>query len=120
MDPAPLREPLDWARQTFGTVALGDRRRPRRAIELAASILANPAASLPRQTTNRAQLKAAYRLLHEPDVTHQALLTPHWQQTRQAAGSQTLVLLIADLTTLDDSHHPTATGSGAVGRGGAR
>jgi hypothetical protein len=120
MDPTPLREPLDWARQTFGTVALGDRRRPRRAIELAASMLANPAASLPRQTANRSQLKAAYRLLHEPDVTHQALLTPHWQQTRQAAGSQTLVLLTADLTTLDYSHHPTTTGLGPIGDGRGR
>ena len=120
MDPTPLLEPLAWAHQTFGAVELGDRRRPRRAVELGASILAHPAASLPRQTARRAELKAAYRLLHEPDVTHQALLTPHWQQTRAAAGSQPLVLLTADLTTLDYSHHPRTTGVGPIGDGRGR
>lgn len=116
----PILEPLDWAQHTFGAVRLGDTRRPPRAVALAAGLLTNPGASLPRQCPDRAALKASYALLHEKDVTHTALLTPHWQQTRELAGQEPLVLLSADTTILDYSHHPTTTALGPIGNGKGR
>jgi hypothetical protein len=38
-----------WARQQFGSVDLGDRRRDRRVIAMAAHLVRNPSASLPAQ-----------------------------------------------------------------------
>ena len=120
MSLSPTLEPLAWAQQTFGSAQLGDVRRPPRAVALAAGLLANPAASLPRQAASRAALKASYALLHEADVTHTALLTPHWEQTREAARQHPLVLLSGDLTILDYSHHPKTTELGPIGNGKGR
>ncbi|PND65902.1 IS4/Tn5 family transposase DNA-binding protein, partial [Escherichia coli] len=74
-----------WAAQQWGSAALGDKRRTQRGIHLAAQMAALPAAGLPGQTQSWSELKAAYRLLHEDDVTHQALSLPHWQHTWQLA-----------------------------------
>ncbi len=109
-----------WAEHTFGRAVLGDTRRPPRAVQLGAAILANPAASLPRQLATKADLIASYQLLHEPDVTHTAVLTPPWQQTREQARAHPLVLLTGDLTTLDYSHHPKTTQLGPIGNGRGR
>lgn len=109
-----------WADQTFGRAVLGDKRRPARAVQLGAALLVNPAASLPRCLPTAAALEATYDLLHQRDVTHAAVLAPHWDQTRAQARAQPLVLLTGDLTTLDYSHHPTTTGLGPIGDGRGR
>lgn len=75
----------DWAAQQWGSAELGDKRRTQRAVHLGAQMAALPAGGLPGQTQCWGDLKAAYRLLHEDDVTHQALSLPHWQHTRQRA-----------------------------------
>ena len=115
-----LMETMTWAEATFGGVRLGDKRRERRAVQIGAALAANPGASLPRQAGDRAALEATYHLLHEPDVTHTALLTPHWQQTRDQAATHPLVLLSADTTILDYSHHPTTEDVGPIGNGKGR
>lgn len=74
-------DPVCWAQQQWSTAALGDVRRTRRAVQLGAALAACPEANLPQQTGSWGELKAAYRLLHEPDVTHTALSEPHWQAT---------------------------------------
>jgi hypothetical protein len=109
-----------WAEKTFGSAVLGDKRRVPRAVRLGAAMLTNPAAPLPQQLATRAELTATYQLLHEPDVTHTALLTPHWQQTREAARQHPLVLLSADTTILDYSHHRATDGLGPIGNGKGR
>ena len=62
----------------------------------AAQMASDPAASLPAQTQTWKDTKAVYRLLDEPDVTFDALMQPHWQQTRQRMESLPLVLLVQD------------------------
>lgn len=120
MTPGAITDAHLWAEHTFGTTALGDKRRVPRAVQLAAAMLTNPAASLPRQLASRAELTAAYQLLHEPDVTHTALLTPHWQQTREQARQHPVVLMSADTTLLDYSHHRKTDGLGPIGNGTGR
>ena len=120
MELAPTLSPERWAAQTFGAARLGDRRRTRRVVALAAALARQPDASLPAQLRDPAALKAAYRLLDAPALSHAALLAPHWRQTRRAAGARPLVLLVQDTTTLDYSHHPTTSGLGPIGNGRGR
>jgi len=67
-----IASPTEWADRTFAAVDLGDRRRERRAVSLAAWMMRRPDASLPQQLRSPRALKAAYRLLDEADVTHAA------------------------------------------------
>lgn len=112
--------PNEWADRTFAAVDLGDRRRERRAVSIAASLMRHPDATLPQQLQKPSALKAAYRLLDEADVTHSALCQPHWDATREQAGRQDLVLLIQDTTEVDHSHHPKTEGLGPIGNGGGQ
>jgi hypothetical protein len=70
--------PVQWAEAQWGHAELGDRRRTRRAVRLGAAIAAQSAASLPKQMQRWSDLKAAYRLLNQDDVTHRQLSMPHW------------------------------------------
>lgn len=111
-----------WAQAQWGTAALGDRRRTARAVRLGAAVAADPQASLPTQTARWGDLKAAYRLLNEPDVTHAALSTPHWEQTRADAATTEggPVLFIQDTTELDYTPHRHTAGLGPIGDGRGR
>ena len=112
--------PSAWAAQHFATAQLGDRRRTRRAVTLAAQIAAHPDASLPAQTGDRAALRGAYALLNNPAVTLEALLAPSVRQTLEAARREEVVLLGEDTTELDYTAHPKTTGLGPIGDGKGR
>src|SRR5579884_3119206 len=59
--PATLTVAPDaWAAEHFATAELGDARRARRAVEVAARMAAHPEASLPAQLGTRAALRGAY------------------------------------------------------------
>lgn len=106
-----------WSHQQWGQATLGDARRTQRAVRLGAALAAQPSVSLPAQTQSWAALKAAYRLLNEPAVTHAALRAPHWAQTRAqaAASAEPVVLFVQDTTNLDFSQHPRTQGLGQIG-----
>lgn len=105
-----------WAERQWGQSKLGDKRRTARAVRLGASIAAQPAASLPTQTDSWGDLKAAYRLLNEEDVTHQALSEQHWRATRSMAATlQAAVLFVQDTSELDFTAHPKTSGLGHIG-----
>jgi hypothetical protein len=108
----------EWAQRHFGDCKLGDRRRTKRAVQLAASLLRAPSKSLPQQLQSWGALKGAYRLLGQPGVSYPALIQPHLQQTRmKVQASEAVVLLIQDLAEVDYSHHPTTEGLGPIGDG---
>jgi hypothetical protein len=115
-----LSDPARWAEQQWSTAALGDARRTRRAIQLGAALASRPEASLPQQTGFWHQLKAAYRLLQEPDVTHAALSEPHWQATCQQAAQADTVLFVQDTSDLDFTAHRQTKGLGWTGNTGGR
>ena len=48
-----------WAEEQFGQCDLKDKRRTQRLVQMAASALCHPSGSLPEQTTDAADLKAA-------------------------------------------------------------
>ena len=106
-----------WAEATFGGVHLGDERRGRRAVAIAEAIAQQPQASLPRQMQTPGALQAVYRFLQNPHVSYEQWIRPHLEQTREAAGQQSQVVLIQDTTDLDYHAHPTTTGLGPIGTG---
>ena len=115
-----ILDPQEWAESTFGQAHLQDMRRTRRAVMAAAQMASDPAASRPSQTHTWKDTKAVYRLLDEPDVTFDALMQPHWQQTRERMDSLPLVLLVQDTTDLDFSHRRKMSGLGEMGDGNGR
>lgn len=120
MEASLILSPETWAKHTFGGTDLGDVRRTKRAVSVAASLMRNPSASLPQQMVSHAGLKAAYSLFAEEDVSYTALVAHHWQETRDAAAQQALVLMVQDTTELDYTVHPTTTNLGPIGNGGGR
>jgi hypothetical protein len=53
-------------------------------------------ASLAQQMQTWKDVKALYRLLDEADVSVEALMQPHWQQTRTEVEAEAVVLLVQD------------------------
>jgi hypothetical protein len=92
-----------WATQQWATVDLADERPNKRAALLGEKLAAHPDGSLPEQTRSWGELKAAYRLLGQEEVTFERLSTPHWLNTRQQAGARHggVVLFIQDGSDLD-------------------
>src|SRR5688572_8137347 len=99
-----------WAQQQFGDCNLGDVRRTRRAVLVAAQVAADPSGSTPEQTEVWSDCKAAYRLFGNPKVTFQALAEPHWRLTRSRLQGR--VLLIDDTTTVAFQRGRQITGMG--------
>ena len=106
-------EPLRWAEQQFGECELGDSRRTERAVLFAAQIAAGPDASTPAQTEHWSDLKAAYRLIDEEDVTFAALANPHWQLTRNRESGTYLIL--GDTTEVNFGWHRKIRGASRIG-----
>jgi len=106
-----------WAASQFGTTALGDRRRTKRIVKLAAQMAGNSSGSIPQQTGSAADMKAAYRLFDADDVTHAAVCAPHFAQTRRLAGERVLVFLVQDTCELNFTSHVHCEGLGPIGRG---
>jgi len=105
-----------WAKEQFGSCDLKDQRRTNRLVGLAASVLCNPAGSLPEQMADMAILRAAYRLFARDRVTFEAIAGPHWELTRQRAPGTYLVL--DDTTELDFGIRRGIPGMGKTGNGG--
>jgi hypothetical protein len=105
-----------WAEEQFGQCDLKDKRRSERLIRLAAGVLCHPSGSLPEQTTDMADLKAAYRLFASDNVSFEAIITPHWEQTRRRPPGTYLVL--DDTTEVDFGIRRKIRGMGQTGNGG--
>jgi hypothetical protein len=112
-------DPAAWAYTQFATAKLGDRRRTQRLVTLATQVAGDPSSSLPKQTQNWSDLKAAYRLLDRPEATFQVIAAPQWQLTIDQA-QRGRFLILDDTTELDFGPTRQATGLGPVGSGVGR
>jgi hypothetical protein len=109
-------ETRTWAEEQFGRCDLGDERRTKRMIAIAATTAENPSASFPLQFATWSDLKAAYRLFDSEDVTFSAIAKPHWQSTRARGPGRYLV--IGDTTEIDFGVQRQVEGLGPTGNGG--
>lgn len=73
--------------------------------------------SLLKQTATWGDLKAAYRLLSNPEVTPGAIQTPHREHVRRQCVGRGLVLVVQDSSDLDFSHRPGTKNLGLLNRG---
>lgn len=107
-----------WAEQQFGACKLGDVRRTRRLIRFASQVAAAPDATTPNQTEKWSDLKAAYRLIDNEDVTFSAVSEPHWRRTRDREPG--IWLILDDTTEIDFGPTNQAAGLGPLGQGFGR
>jgi hypothetical protein len=92
--------------------------RTRRLVQVGAACARSAQGTMTSIFSRPAELKAAYRLFDRDEVTHQAVLAPHCQRTRQALRQPGRFLLLEDTTELDFTGHPATEGLGRIG--GAR
>jgi Transposase DNA-binding/Transposase Tn5 dimerisation domain len=103
-----------WAEQQFGTAELGDQRRTRRLVHSAMKIALHPEKSF-NQVFDWNELRGFYNLCDRDEVSYQAVLQPHWDNTRQAMAQHPVVLILHDTTELDYSNHKKLVGTGQIG-----
>jgi hypothetical protein len=112
---------LSFGEAHFGAARLGDRRRTKRLVDTANRILEHPEGTLPDKLRSPAALKGLYRLADGPTVTHESVLRPHLERTRQRMGEQEgVVLILHDTTELDYTDLTTLQGIGQIGNGSHR
>jgi hypothetical protein len=114
MNPTFL-EAVEWAENEFGRARLGDRRRTRRLVQVAAGLARCPSGTLPAALRHWKELKGAYRLFSNESVSHPALLETHCQRTLAQCRQPGEYLLIEDRTCLDYSAHRATRGLGRIG-----
>jgi len=105
-----------WAHEQFANCDLGDERRTKRLIAVATAMAEKPASSFPQQFAFWSDLKAAYRLLNNDQVTFAAIASPHWQSTRARGSGR--YLLIGDTSEIDFGIHRAIDDLAPTGNGG--
>lgn len=102
----------------FGNAQLGDRRRTRRLVQLTDLICRRPGGTLPQKLRAPKDLRAFYRLMNCPKVTHETVLAPHRAATLNAiAQTESTVLVLHDATELDYTNHASLSKLGQIGNG---
>jgi len=106
----------------FGSAELGDRRRTARLVATFNQLRRHPGSTLPNKLASPPDLKALYRLMDRPEVTHEALMTPLRAYTlKNIAACAGAVVLIHDATELDFSErHSLRAHLGQIGSGFGR
>jgi hypothetical protein len=104
----------------FTGAALGDGRRTARAIKVAQALATHAQQTLPKALPDWGALKATYRLLASPQVTHQRLIQPHVAWTRAQCRQAGHYVLPADSTQLDFTSHGAVSDLGRIGDDGGR
>jgi len=105
-----------WSVDNFSQCDLGDKRRTARLVGLASSVLSHPSGSFPAQLPEWKDLKACYRLLARPEVTHQAITQPHFDQVGSRGAGR--YLIFNDTTEFDFGNHRDVEGLSQTGNGG--
>lgn len=103
-----------WAQEQFGSADLGDIRRTQRLVRLAEQMAGNSSGTIPQQTGSLADMKAAYRLFSQEEVTHAAVCGPHMAQTREQAGRLPMAFLLQDTAVLNFTSHAQCEGLGPI------
>lgn len=120
MSTTTLQPAGQWAQNEFAFADLGDPRRSRRLVNIAAQLAAHPGGTLPQAFADWAELKAAYRFFDNPSVNHQRVVQPHLERTRLACREPGEYLIIEDTSDLDFSAHRRTQDLGVIGDGEGR
>ncbi len=114
-------QPLTFGEVNFGNAELGDKRRTRRLVQSADLMCRRPGGSLPQKFRAPKDLRAFYRLMNCPEVTHEAVLSSHRTSTLgDLTHVDSTVLILHDATELDFTTHASLTDLGQIGNGNHR
>lgn len=83
-------------------------------MKMAGRVAENPAAGFPKMFGDWGDVKGAYRLFDQEDGTFEAIVTPHWKQTRAIGPGRFLVICDIDFGIHSDIDGLGPTGDGAV------
>lgn len=105
----------------FGAAELGNISRTRRLVAIADAFCRHPDGTLPHKLKDPAALRATYRLMERPEVTHTSVLAAHQAETyRRIAAHDGPLLAICDATELDFSGLTSIHDLGQIGQGKQR
>jgi hypothetical protein len=106
--------------RNFGGLYLGDARRTLCLVNAVDLMYRHPGGTLPDKLNRPASLRAFYRLMKQPEVTHEVLMRSHCDYTRRriAALGRGVVLILHDATELDYTTKTTVCDElGQIGQG---
>src|SRR5438067_479076 len=102
-----------FGQRNFGTLQLGDKRRTTRLVQAVDLMCRHPGGTLPDKLNRPAELRAFYRLMQRPEVTHGVLIRSHADYTRsriaELAEQSVDVLILHDATELDFTSKKTVS-----------
>jgi hypothetical protein len=94
----------------------GDARLEKRLVKVLRSLFRSPQASIPEAASSWPNVKAAYRFLNNPKVTHEAILASHREATEARFHEEEVILAVQDTAVLNYTHHQGTEGLGPVTR----
>ena len=107
--------PRAWASSLFGSCALGDPRRTRRLVDVAATLAERPAGTVTRVFKQSGAREGAYRLLESKHVSTQKLTSARDAAGIRQCASQARVFVAIDGSSLAFSNRHGARDVGSVG-----
>lgn len=102
-----------WAEQEFGDGRLGDTRRTRRLVGMAAGLAGNVGIAIS-SSCGRSGAQAVSRLLCRGETTLKSVTSAHIEQTAQRCSGTERILAVQDTTALDFSTHGCTEGLGYI------
>jgi hypothetical protein len=118
---SPAKLPLTFGEVHFGAVDLGHKKRNECLIRLADLLARHPGGTLPDKLSDPKDYKAFVRFVNRPEVDHDRILKPHYEQTQQRiAAAAGPVLILHDTTELDYSGLKSISDLGPIGNGHGR
>lgn len=106
---------LAWAEEEFGSAKLGDERRTRRVVQLAAEVARQPAGTVTRACGSSAAREGAFRWLENPSIRSEPVVQAVQRAVLKRCRGQTTVYVSIDATSLTLADEARARDIGAVG-----
>ena len=111
-------EGADWAEVEYGRQSHGDGRVRARIVRMGRAWMERMGADLPVIFPEKAEQKAAFRLLSNERVTMEHILEPHYEATVDRCRREPLILAIQDTTALNYDGLKATRGLVKLGGGG--
>ena len=109
--------PVEWLREEFSGVDLGDKRLDRRLIKTAEYLGTSPASPINEACGDWAGTQAAYRLFGNAKVSPEAIREPHIAATvKRMVACGGPVLVAQDTVFFSYGEHPKTRGLGPIGK----
>ena len=103
-----------WVAAEMAACQRHDARHGKRLAQLVVRLGESPVRSMPSAGHGWAETVAAYRLLDNPALSREAILSGHKQATLDRIRRQAVVLLVQDTTLLNDGPTPPKAGMGTA------